>query len=249
MSRRKNHNDKRPLTPSDDEDLGDIQDEYFISNESDKQRREDDEDLEDIQDEDKKCKGCRPECENCDKYKEVTYRCSNDVERNLHKIRKQCKQDTAEEIKQLKAETENQYHELKNLCFALDIKIANTRKIVLATDFLTFVIAVFSFLLCIASVIVGCGCSHVENCACVKNGISGWGIASIVLGILSLVSSIIVLALNLIIRKNEANFGAQDTQLPNAAHKKNDISSIICWTITAVNFIMMVSIVLIIFCR
>lgn len=79
-------------------------------------------------------KGCRPECENCDRYNEIISRCNDVVEKNLRNLREQCLQ-TEKQVEQLKTESENKHKELQNLCFALDSKIVSLEELESSTLF------------------------------------------------------------------------------------------------------------------
>lgn len=187
---------------------------------------------------DKQHCGCRPECEHCDKYAEIAYRCSNDVERNLYAIRKQCQNDTAEQIAQLKAEIEQKHKELNNLCLILNAKIDNVSKTIKIVLGLNIGIAVFGLILCIFNAIYGCPCTK---------HLTVWGIFSIVLGGLVFLSSIVVAIIGFHTEKNKMEINSDEKQPTTESGNKRKFkcSPLLCTVITTLNFILMVAVILI----
>lgn len=165
--------------------------------------------------------GNRPECEHCDKY--------------------------AGEIAQLKAETEQKYKYLNNLCLVLNTKIDSVSKTVLVTAILTCLIALIGLFLCIGNVFWGCSCKHVENCTCIRNALSCWGITSIVLGVISFVLSCTLAGLGIYAEKHKIQIDSNGMEptIDNKKQHKFKYSQLLCTIITIVNFMLMMAVILI----
>ena len=95
-----------------------------------------------------------------------------------------------------------EYNRLYDLCYRLECKVNRVSKVVKWIGCLTVIIALISIALSIGNAVAGCGCKHAQDCKCISGCLSGWGIAALVLGVISGMLSLAVAILGV---ANDAN--------------------------------------------
>ena len=101
------------------------------------------------------------------------------------------------ECREIHTEHTSEYDALYALCYRLETKVNRVSSIVKWIGILTIVIALISIALSIGNAVAGCGCNHSQDCNC-SSCLYGWGVAALVLGVISGMLSLAVAILGIV---------------------------------------------------